>query len=157
MFCQRYDLFKHKDTETQSFLFFFSVSPCLCVDYSLSVRGIPHLGLCALQVNPLVAALHFEVSFLQRPFSVIVDESQVASFQLHGNGLGLARIQGNLLEVAQADVVGRAACHQVLRVKQYAFLACHASRVGHVYGEGQLIIGGELGGLCLLSGCYMYR
>ena len=92
----------------------------------------------------MVSALHFEIAFLQGPLPVIVDESQVASFQCHRYGLGFARIEGNLFEVAQADVVGGAACHEVFRVEQYAFLARHASGVGHVYGEGQFVIGGEL-------------
>ena len=39
----------------------------------LPVRCVPHLGLRALQVNPLVSALHFEIAFLQGPLPVIVD------------------------------------------------------------------------------------
>ena len=110
---------------------------------SLFVWRLPDFGVAALCVNPQVTALELEVTLFQSPFAVIVNESHVASFQFQRDSLSLTRLQRNLVKVAQADVVGRAARYQVLREQEHAFLSGHFARVGHVHREGQFVIGVE--------------
>ena len=67
---------------------------------TLFVGRIPDFRLVAIEVNPLVAALHQKVRLFQRPSAIIVDKGQITAFKFQGHCLGLTGIEADFLEVA---------------------------------------------------------
>ena len=108
------------------------------------VGGLPFVSFRAVDSQDLVAAFDAETAFLEYPFPVGADESQVGSLNGKSQIFCFARFQGYPVEGAEPAVVRRNAGNQVAGEKQDGVVSGAVTCIRYIYREDQVVASLEL-------------